>query len=94
MMKMIKEGSLLRNIDLLHILSHLELTRFNKDNLKIFDEFYDYLFKLGIETRVNNGKQLGIADIRENKVDFNELMKMDSESFIDFTFEPPFVTKH
>ena len=82
-----------KNTDMLEILSKIGLIEKNKENLDKLNEFNEYLFKLGIETGIHNGRQLGIHAIKNGEVEFEELMDLDPESFTDYNFRPHIETR-
>ena len=81
-----------QNLDFMIILHNLGLIEENSENLKKIDEFYEYLFKLGLEIGAYQGKKLLIDAIKKDFVDFDALMEVDVEELIDFDFEPTFIT--
>ena len=80
------------NYDMLTILSNLGLIEKSMENLKILDDFYEYLTKLGIETGVGNGKRLMIDAIQMGKIDFEKIMEIDPKSYVNHNIEPKFIS--
>ncbi len=81
-----------KNIDMLEILSKIGLIEKNKENLDKLNEFYEHLFKLGIETGIHGGKQLGIHAIKNGDIEFEDMMDIDPEGFTDYNFKPSIET--
>ena len=81
-----------KNIDFIIILSNLGLVENNDENLKKLDEFFEYLFKLGIESGLCTSRQLMIDSIKKGKIDFDKLMEIDPNSYINYNFEPRFIS--
>lgn len=87
----IKFGTAKKNIDLGIILSKLELIELNEENSNTIDEFYDYLFTLGIDTGVGIGKKLMVEAIQKDDSLFEKLMKINPQEYVDYPIEPAFI---
>lgn len=81
-----------QNLDFMIILHNLGLIESNSENMEKIDEFYKYLFKLGLEIGVHQGKKLLINALKKDMVDFDELMEFDIDILLNFDFEPTFIT--
>lgn len=81
-----------KNFDLMNLLKKLELLPEDCDKLDEINEFYDYLFKLGIETGINLGKRQAITEIRNNSANFEEFMEIDPEMIVNYNVEPTFIS--
>lgn len=81
-----------KNFDILTLLNHLGLLPEDPKNLDKINEFYEYLFKYGIELGISTGKKITIEAIQNNEIDFEELMEIDPESLVKYNMEPKFIT--
>ena len=79
------------NYDLITILTKTGLLKEDSKNLEIVDEFYEYLFKLGIKIGIDQGKKWFIDNLKEDKVDFNKIMNIDPEILIQHDTKPSYV---
>ena len=73
-----------KNIDFAVILHEAGLIENTSENIEKINEFYDYLFKYSIELGVGQGKRIIIDAIREGNLDFNRLMGLDPEGFVNY----------
>ena len=85
-------GTPKKNMDFIRILSNLELIEVNPENEEKIGEFYDYIFKMGLEIGIGQGKQLIIEALKDDQIDFDELMAIDASQFTNFNFEPTYIT--
>lgn len=85
-------GTPKRNIDLMAILSNLGLIEANQETIDKINEFHDYLFKLGIEIGVSQGKKIVIDAMKHNNAVFDKLMEINPEDYTDYEFEPTFIS--
>lgn len=88
----VRAGTPKKNIDLMVILTNIGLIDNNPENMDKINDFHDYLFKLGIEIGVAQGKKMIIDAIKEDRADFNEIIKIDPEHYTAYDFEPTFIS--
>ena len=88
----VESGTPKKNIDLMIILSNLELIEPNQETLDKINEFHDYLFKLGIEIGVGQGKKMVIDAIKNDDATYDKLMEIDPEQYTNYEFEPTFIS--
>ena len=81
-----------KNVDFSIILCKLDLIQANPENQKIIDEFHDYLLKLGIETGIGHGKRMIIEAIKRNDDFYGELMEVNPEMIVNYSYIPTFIS--
>ena len=79
------------NLDLITILSNLGLIEKNNDNLSIINDFYEYLFKYGIELGVADGKRIIISALEKDEITTDDIMNLDYKKFTEFKFASPLI---
>lgn len=79
------------NIDLLKIFTKIGLIEDTYENLDIISEYYDYVFKLGIEMGINSGAQLMIEAIKSNYLDLKTAKKINPDDCLNFDLKPQYV---
>ena len=81
-----------KNIDLKTLLTKNGLIENSKENDEKIEEFYDYLFKLGITLGITQGKYMVIEKVKKYGVDMDKLMETDLEKIVQFNYEPSFIS--
>ena len=81
-----------KNLDFLIILTKLDLIEANSVNGEKIDEFHDYLFKLGISTGIIGGKKMIIEGIKNEEIDFDEIMDVNPDDIVNFEYLPAFIS--
>ena len=87
----LKEGPSKITLDLMTILSHLKLIEITDETCEKFDEFYEYLYKLGISIGIINGKRMVIEAIKSDELTLDEIMKINTDRLIEFNIEPTYI---
>ena len=87
----IKEFNHYMDIDLLNILTAAELLKPNEEALKGINKYSEYVFKLGIEIGVSEGKELVVKKVKSDKPDMETVMKLDPNQYLNFRFIPTFI---
>ena len=75
-----------KNVDLLTILTNVELVENNEKTKEIIANFYEYLIKFGIDLGISSGKQMIIDGIKNDDVDMNLLMNVNPENYTKINF--------
>ena len=81
-----------KNFDFETILLNLNLIKRNPENIEKINKFHDYLFKMGIELGVFDGKQTLIDSIKNGKVDFEKIESINPEKFVPQNIIPTFIS--
>ena len=79
------------NYDLIRILSEFDLIKMNPSTLEAVNDFYEYIFKLGIEIGVREGQKRCIEEIKKNTLDLTKIMNTPPEEFVNFNIESDFI---
>ena len=81
-----------KNIDLFILLDKLGLIEDPEGISEKIDEFYDYLFQLGIITGISGGKKMMIEAIKNDEIDFDEIMSVNPEAIVTYGYIPTFIS--
>lgn len=81
-----------KNLDLIKILNKIGLIEDNAENLGIIKDYYEYVFKIGIDMGISYGTKIVIDAIKKNKVDLKTIMETNPEQFVKYDFKPSFVS--
>ena len=87
----LKERIRNENLDMLTLLSELGLIEENINNLDIINEFHEYLFKLGIEIGVADGKRMITDALKNDEIIIDEIKNIDGDKYTNFKFTAPFI---
>jgi hypothetical protein len=80
-----------KNIDFATILNRMGLIELTQENREKINDFHDYLFKLGINLGVSHGKKMIIDAVKDDDIDFQEILDVNPEDLVDFNMEPTFI---
>ena len=79
------------NFDVVTLLTKTGLLKEDSENIETVEEYYEYLFKLGIDVGITRGKQMVIDHLKENKIDINTIMEIDPETLIKHDLKPSYI---
>ena len=80
-----------KNLDLQVLLKKVDLIPQDCKKLDTINEFYEYLFKLGLETGIGMSKKMIIDSIKNGEVDFEEIMKVNPDDYVKYNREPTYI---
>lgn len=76
-----------KNFDLALILNQVADIPEEVDTLSKLNEFYDDLFKFGIDCGIGVAKKLTIDALLQRKISIREIKALDPEKYVDFKFD-------
>ena len=77
-----------KNLNINQILINLGLIDDNPENIAKINEFYDMIFKVGIEIGIGTGKSTIVNLIRKDEITMDFINEINPQNYIDFVFEP------